>query len=272
MALLVGCNVNTPVSACHATGDLTNPYEEISIDSSNLKEHLGHPNDIYPVPEGGCPTDPLVVVNEKITICHATSSETNPYNEITVSVNGLNGHGDHADDIIPAPESGCPTSPLVIVDDQITICHDTGNETDPYDEITVNVNGLDGHVTHEGDIIPAPLSGCPTTPLVIIDGKVNICHATGSENNPYNEITVSVNGLNGHVNHEGDIIPAPETGCPTTLLEITDTGKITICHATGSEKNPYNEITVSINGLNGHGGHEGDIIPALAGGCPVVAK
>ena len=272
MALLVGCNVNTPVSACHATGDLTNPYEEISIDSSNLKEHLGHPNDIYPVPEGGCPTDPLVVENEKITICHATSSENNPYNEITVSVNGLNGHGDHADDIIPAPDSGCPTSLLVIVDDQITICHDTGVETDPYDEIDVNVNGLDGHVTHEGDIIPAPVSGCPTTPLVIIDGKVNICHITGSKNNPYNEITVSVNGLNGHVNHEGDIIPAPETGCPTTLLEISDTGKITICHATGSEKNPYNEISVSINGLNGHGGHGGDIIPALAGGCPVVAK
>jgi hypothetical protein len=161
---------------------------------------------------------------------------------------------------------------LVIVDDQITICHDTGNETDPYDEITVNVNGLDGHVTHESDIIPAPVNGCPTTPLVIIDGKVNICHVTSSEKNPYNEITVSVNGLNGHVIHEGDIIPAPETGCPTTLLEITDTGKITICHATSSEKNPYNEITVSINGLNGHGKHEGDIIPALAGGCPVAKK
>jgi hypothetical protein len=32
-------------------------------------------------------------------------------------------------------------------------------------------------------------------------------------------------------------------------------GKITICHATGSTKNPFVLITVSVNGLNGHGGH-----------------
>ncbi|MBT2512642.1 hypothetical protein [Arthrobacter sp. ISL-30] len=49
--------------------------------------------------------------------------------------------------------------------------------------------------------------------------------------------------------------------------------KITICHATGSEKNPHVEITVSENALNGHGRgqavHEHDIIPAAAGGCVV---
>ena len=98
-------------------------------------------------------------------------------------------------------------------------------------------------------------------------GKVTICHATGSESNPYEEITVDANGLNGHDQHEGDIIPMPANGCPTTQAEIQD-GKITICHATSSKKNPYNEITIDTNGLNGHGDHEGDIIPAPAGGCP----
>jgi len=44
----------------------------------------------------------------KIWICHATSSEHNPYVKIHVDVNGLNGHGDHEMDIIPAPEDGCP--------------------------------------------------------------------------------------------------------------------------------------------------------------------
>jgi hypothetical protein len=45
--------------------------------------------------------------------------------------------------------------------------------------------------------------------------------------------------------------------------------KITICHATGSATNPYVIITISKNGLNGHGKHERDIIPAGAGGvCP----
>jgi uncharacterized surface protein with fasciclin (FAS1) repeats len=48
--------------------------------------------------------------------------------------------------------------------------------------------------------------------------------------------------------------------------------KITICHATGSTKNPYVEITIDTNGLNGHKHHSGDIIPAPAGGCPVKSK
>jgi hypothetical protein len=60
----------------------------------------------------------------KITICHATKSVTNPYVAITISVNGLHGHGPaeephhHADswkDIIPAPnpdakDGGCPSA------------------------------------------------------------------------------------------------------------------------------------------------------------------
>jgi hypothetical protein len=55
---------------------------------------------------GGSGTDQYT--EDKITICHATGSESNPYVEITVDVNGLNGHGDHPNDIIPAPEGGCP--------------------------------------------------------------------------------------------------------------------------------------------------------------------
>jgi len=128
-----------------------------------LNEHRGHPNDINPAPAKGCPTSPVVISDGKITICHATSSETNPYNEITVSVNGLNGHGKHEGDIIPVPGGGCPTSPVVISDGKITICHATSSETNPYNEITVSVNGLNGHDKHAGDIIPAPEGGCPTT-------------------------------------------------------------------------------------------------------------
>jgi hypothetical protein len=48
----------------------------------------------------------------KVTLCHATGSATNPYVVITVSVNATtgNGHGRHADDIIPAPAGGCETT------------------------------------------------------------------------------------------------------------------------------------------------------------------
>ncbi len=49
--------------------------------------------------------------NEKITLCHATGSATNPYIEITVSVEGAaHGHVKHPGDIIPAPAEGCPKS------------------------------------------------------------------------------------------------------------------------------------------------------------------
>ncbi|HUY85249.1 MAG TPA: hypothetical protein VMU97_01910 [Candidatus Dormibacteraeota bacterium] len=38
--------------------------------------------------------------------------------------------------------------------------------------------------------------------------------------------------------------------------------KVTLCHATGSQSNPYVEITVDANGaVSGHAGHANDIIP-----------
>lgn len=45
----------------------------------------------------------------KIQICHKTG---NGYNQIEVSLNGLNGHGDHSQDIIPMPDGGCPTGQI----------------------------------------------------------------------------------------------------------------------------------------------------------------
>ena len=158
LTLLAACGVGgatlsdtTLATACHATGDPTNPYQEITIT-----------NDIYPVPVSGCPTSPVAISNGKITICHATGNETNPYNKITVSVIGLNGHSTHEGDVFPTSDGDCPAASSVS-DEKITICHATGSKTNPYNEITVSVNGLNGHDKHEGDIIPMPESGCPTT-------------------------------------------------------------------------------------------------------------
>ncbi|MGD0753274.1 MAG: hypothetical protein ABSA01_15715 [Anaerolineales bacterium] len=164
ISLLAACTMSTQqVTVCRVTGDPANPYQEVTVTKAQLKDYMGQSKDISPVPVNGCPTSPLAVSNGKITICHATGSQTHPYNEITVSVNGLNGHGTHADDIIPAPASGCPASVLVISNSKITICHATGSQTHPYNEITVSINGLNGHGNHPDDIIPAPASGCPAT-------------------------------------------------------------------------------------------------------------
>jgi hypothetical protein len=54
--------------------------------------------------------------HEKITICHRTFSDKNPYVKITISENARQAHENHPNppgrpDIIPAPASGCPTGP-----------------------------------------------------------------------------------------------------------------------------------------------------------------
>jgi hypothetical protein len=216
MSILAACTPTTPITFCHATGDAVTPYTELTITRDQIKDYIGLPYDFYPVPANGCPTTLVEVTNQTIAICHSTGNETDPYKEITVSVSGLNGHAKHAGDIVPVPAGGCPTGVLDITDGKITICHVTGSQTNPYNEITVNVNGLNGHDQHTGDIIPVPADGCPAILLAVNEGKITICHATGSATHPYNKITVSINGLNGHGKHAGDIIPAPAGDCPTT--------------------------------------------------------
>ncbi len=167
LTLLASCTavggVVTPLTVCHATGDAGNPYETITVTSAELTEHLTHPDDISPVPAAGCPTYLLVVTDGEIMFCHANGNEIEPYDEIMVSVNGLSSHADHEGDVFPiSEEEGCPAT-LALTSDKITICHNTGSTKNPYNLITVSVNGLNGHGNHEGDIIPAPAGGCPVT-------------------------------------------------------------------------------------------------------------
>jgi hypothetical protein len=277
LTLLVSCTslgVNASANVCHATGDAANPYEEITIDNPDLLNvHVAHTADIFPVPVGGCPASVVEVVDGNVTICHATSSEANPYEEITVSVNGLNGHGDHEGDVIPKPAEGCPVTALateVVPDsDETAVCHVTGDAANPYDVVMVTSADLDAYVlANPNDINPMPSTGCPAYLLEVNNGAVTFCHANDDESKSYDEIEVNVNGLDGHSDHEEDVFPISDgEGCPASAVVVND-GKITICHATSSKKNPFVEITISVNGLNGHDKHNGDIIPAPAEGCP----
>jgi hypothetical protein len=55
---------------------------------------------------------PAANAAEKVTICHATGSDTHPYVTVTISENAVNAHRNHqnGEDIIPAPATGCPNA------------------------------------------------------------------------------------------------------------------------------------------------------------------
>ena len=50
----------------------------------------------------------------------------------------------------------------------------------------------------------------------------------------------------------------------------SNAGKVTLCHAMGSETNPDATIAISANAVSAHDAHQDgqDIIPAPGGGCP----
>ncbi|MFN2522606.1 MAG: hypothetical protein ABR614_04770 [Mycobacteriales bacterium] len=80
---------------------LPNNHDASECDSGKKYDCKGH---LLPNNHDASECDNGNVKDElKITLCHATSSDSNPYVTITVDENGaLNGHEDHADDIIPS--------------------------------------------------------------------------------------------------------------------------------------------------------------------------
>jgi len=103
-------------------------------------------------------------------------------------------------------------------------------------------------------------------PILTTDGKVTLCHVTGSETNPSETISVNADAVPGHLAHGDSVgICAPNNIQPgaTAVPVGPRTGKVTLCHVTGSQKNPGVTLTVSQNAVQAHLGHGDTVGPCV---------
>ena len=119
----------------------------------------------------------------------------------------------------PARQAATPTPTPTATPDPgdagatITACHALDDGTYETVTITLYPGVLDEHFDHDNDIIPAPATGCG--PGAQPDESVGVCHATGDPEQPYEFAGFfPPSNLEGHENHAGDLIPAPNGTCP----------------------------------------------------------
>ena len=144
-----------------------------------------------------------------------------------------------------------------------------------------------------GALVTAQSEGAATR-TAAAPSKLTICHKTGSASNQFRRITVSSRAmanpksksgklLRAHLRHTGDAVVAGAAACPSASVTPAPTSapaaKITICHKTGSDANPYRRITISSRAvanpssasgkvLRGHMRHTGDLLMPGVTPCP----
>lgn len=149
----------------------------------------------------------------KVSICHKTNSETNPYIFMTVSLKGkTNGHEGHSGDIFNV------SSP----DDCVTNQDPPGSsETEPNDPPVIQEPSVTPEPSHTPE--PSPTSEPSPTPTPTPQyGTTNICHYTGDSTTPYEFIQITDDTTYElHANHTWDIfdVETPED-CPTSLRKF----------------------------------------------------
>jgi len=77
-----------------------------------------------------------------------------------------------------------------------------------------------------------------TTASARTDRKTTICHRTTSKSKPYVKVRVSAKALQAHLRHAADIIPAPSSGCPRSILTPNAGGRAFSIALTGEAESP----------------------------------
>ena len=228
----------------------------------------------------------------KVTICHRSNADTNPYVEITVSFDAAtgelkdNGHSDHtshtglvfdANTTYPTPRSSDQWGDIIPA---YTYAGDSTHEAGTYQGMNLTTAGLALLANHCN--VPSAPVVTSTVAVPAIITPIDVC---GVSNDTYTIPTTTgvTYKVNGSVVEAGTYVATgnvtvtavAQTGYVFAVGALTsqtltftnvpcDTARVTLCHATGSPTNPFVEISVSAAGAyDGHYDHSGDIIPAF---------
>jgi hypothetical protein len=187
--------------------------------------------------------------DRKVTICHRTHSETNPYVRITVDYNSVNrksGHQGH--DEIFAGEHVFKAGIYKRAKDKLwgdIIPSDTSglNRWQP-----LNMTALGAQ------IYAGTVAGCPSF------NPVTYYNSLREAGVPEKQIKAELAELETEQAEANpsvkktDVTEIKYTGSSAKALE-EENDKVTICHATNATTNPYRKITVSASSITNKAGH-----------------
>lgn len=217
---------------------------------------------------------------EKVTLCHATSSSTNPWVSVTAAADGTaNGHAgsshQNGRDIIPpfSYKDGHSTKSFPgqnwNAEGQAIYergCENPPPKKDPPPTVQINIGECVADASTPpvtatfGNLVvsqPYSYSGNGQSTKSFVASATTETRSLGNAQST--SVTVQVWGT-GHKAAQGKVsATADAPNCPPPP-------KVTLCHATESDQNPWVELTLSPAGvLNGHVGashHDGrDVIP-----------